>query len=99
MAHQPLIDGLEFARAASRLQGVWPVAGFGRLRSALSTDAGTLRYELLGVPQEQGRPALRLNLDGALQLVCQRCLGEMLLAIPMVPRHQDCAGWLDGPKH
>ncbi len=147
MAHQPVIDGLEFAKTGSRLEGIWPVAGFGRLRNALSTDAGTMRYELLGVPQEQGRPALRLNLDGALQLVCQRCLGalefplhievslrlaatqaevdaqplesggresivagrkmqvhalvedEMLLAIPMVPRHQDCAGWLDGTKH
>ena len=92
------------------------------------------------VPEEFGRPALRLRIDGALQLVCQRCLGaleyplhievslqlattqaeidanpleaagperivasremrvrdlvedELLLAIPLAPRHERCGG-------
>jgi uncharacterized protein len=140
MSHQPVIDGLEFARAAARLQGAWPVAGFLRLHDALRSTAGTLRYELRGVPEEQGRPVLRLNVDGVLQLTCQRCLGalefplqlevalrlaatqaemdaepleadgpesivagkemrvqalvedEVLLAMPVAPRHQTCAG-------
>jgi uncharacterized protein len=140
MSHQPVIDGLEFARSASRLQGTWPVAGFERLRDALRSSEGTLSYELRGVPEEFGRPALRLKVDGALQLVCQRCLGalehplhieallllvatqaemdaepleaegpesivagrempvqalvedEVLLAIPLAPRHPACAG-------
>ena len=77
MPHQPVIDGLEFARTGSKLQGAWPVAGFARLRDALRTDEGTLQYELRGVPEEQGRPALRLRVDGALQFVCQRCLGAL----------------------
>ncbi|MEK6245677.1 MAG: DUF177 domain-containing protein [Pseudomonadota bacterium] len=142
MSHQPLIDGLEFARTGSKLQGAWPVADFSRLRDALCTNEGTLQVELLGVPQERGRPALRLRVGGALQLVCQRCLGalefalhidvslqlaatqaevdaeplavegperivasrempvrdlvedELLLAIPLAPRHERCAGWL-----
>jgi uncharacterized protein len=140
MSHQPVIDGLEFAKSGSRLQGNWPVAGFGRLRDLLRSTEGTLRYELRGVPQEQGYPALELKVDGALQLVCQRCLAalefplrigvllrlaatqaamdaepleaegpesivagrdmpvhtlvedEVLLAIPIAPRHPDCAG-------
>ena len=140
MSHQPVIDGLEFARTGSKLQGGWPVADFPRLRDALRTDEGTLQCELRGVPEELGRPALRLRVDGALQLVCQRCLGaleyplhievslqlaatqaeidagpleaegperivasrempvhdliedELLLAIPLAPRHQRCAG-------
>ena len=140
MSHQPAIDGLEFARTGSTLQGAWPVAEFPRLRDVLRTNEGTLRYELRGVPQEQGRPALRLKVDGALQFVCQRCLGalevplhldvslqlaatqaevdtgpveaegpdkivasrampvremvedEVLLAIPIAPRHERCAG-------
>ena len=110
------------------------------MRDALRTEEGTLQYELRGVPEEQGRPALRLKVDGALQLVCQRCLGalefplhievslllaatqaevdaepleaegpeqhrrragnagarlvedEVLLAIPIAPRHERCAG-------
>ena len=140
MSHQPVIDGLEFARAAARLQGAWPVAEFLRLHDALRSTAGTLRYELRGVPEEQGRPVLRLKVDGALQLTCQRCLGalecplrfevalrlattqeemdaepleaegpesivagkdmrvqalvedEVLLAMPIAPRHEVCAG-------
>ena len=139
MSHQSVIDGLEFARTGSKLQGAWPVADFPRLRDVLRTNEGTLRYELRGVPQEQGRPALRLKVDGALQFVCQRCLGaleiplhldvslqlaatqaevdtgpveaegpdkivagrqmpvremvedEVLLAIPIAPRHERCA--------
>ena len=140
MPHQPVIDGLEFARTGSKLHGAWPVAGFSRLRDALRTDEGALQYDLLGVPQERGYPALHLRVGGALQLVCQRCLGalefplhidvslglaatqaevdaeplvaegperivasrempvrdlvedEVLLAIPLAPRHERCAG-------
>lgn len=140
MSHQPVIDGLEFAKAASRLQGTWPVAGFLRLHDALRSTAGTLHYELRGVPEERGRPALHLKVQGELHLTCQRCLGalefplrietslrlastqaevdaepldaegpesivagremqvqalvedEVLLAIPIAPRHEACAG-------
>lgn len=142
MPHQPVIDGLEFAKAASKSQGEWPIAGFVRLRDAVRADEqeGTLRYELRGVPEEHGRPALRLKVDGVLPLVCQRCLGrlevplhievllllaatqaeveavpleaegpesivagrempvlalvedEVLLAMPIAPRHAACAG-------
>jgi len=139
MSHQPVIDGLEFARARSRLKGAWPVAEFPRLRDVLRSDAGSLSYELQGEPEMQGRPALRLRVEGALQLNCQRCLGalefpvridvvlrlalsqeeadaepldadgpdcivagremavramvedEVLLAIPIAPRHGSCA--------
>ena len=140
MSHQPVINGLDFARTGSKLQGAWPVADFPRLRDVLRTQEGTLQYELRGVPQEQGHPALRLKVDGALQLSCQRCLGaleyplhievvlqlaatqaevdadpieaegperiaagrempvhdlledELLLAFPLAPRHEGCAG-------
>jgi uncharacterized protein len=140
MSHQPAIDGLDFARTGSKMQGAWPVAELSRLRDALRTDEGTLQYALLGVPQERGYPALRLTVGGTLQLVCQRCLGalefplhvdvslqlaatqaevdaepleaegperivasrempvrdlvedEVLLAIPLAPRHERCAG-------
>lgn len=140
MSHQPVIDGLDFARTGAKLQGALPVADFPRLRDALRTDEGTLHYELRGVPQEQGHPAISLKVDGALQFSCQRCLGaleypmhievllqlaatqaeaeaeplqaegpelvvagrqmpvrdlvedELLLAIPLAPRHERCAG-------
>jgi len=77
MAHQPVIDGLEFARAGASLQGAWPIREFARLREALASQDGDLAYELRGGKDRNDRLALRLKVRGSLQLVCQRCLGAM----------------------
>jgi uncharacterized protein len=77
MAHQPVIDGLEFARAGASLQGAWPIRDLARLRGALASLDGELAYELQGARDRSDRPALRLKLRGSLQLICQRCLGAM----------------------
>ena len=76
MLHRPLIDALEFARSRGRLSGDWPIADFPRLQGALQSGT-SLQYELEGVPEEQGRPALCLTVTGKLQLTCQRCLGAL----------------------
>jgi uncharacterized protein len=81
MSHQPVIDGLEFAKSGSRLQGAWPVAEFPRLLDVLRPGSGSVRYELQGVPQARGRPALRLRVEGTLPLACQRCLGPFEYAL------------------
>jgi len=139
MQHPRVIDGFEFAAAGGRLGGDWPVAGFPRLNDVLAGSRGTLRYELQGVPEHQGRRALRLRVEGGLELACQRCLAaleyplridallllaatqaeidaeplaaegperivgeremrvhdliedEVLLALPIAPRHERCA--------
>jgi uncharacterized protein len=77
MSHQPLIDGFEFAAAGATQQGVWAVADFPRLRDLLASGAGEIRYEINGVRDARGRPALRVRVKGALQLRCQRCLEPM----------------------
>lgn len=77
MLRRPLIDGLEFARAGGRRSGEWPVGDFPRLQSVVQAGQGSLRYELQGIPEEQGKPALRLCVTGTLQLTCQRCLGAL----------------------
>ncbi|MDA8108162.1 MAG: DUF177 domain-containing protein [Betaproteobacteria bacterium] len=81
MPHQPVIDALEFARAGASLRGTCPVAEFPRVRDELFADSGALEYELHGERDAQGRPALRLRVRGALQLVCQRCLGAVELPV------------------
>ena len=140
MLRQPVIDGFEFARTGAELRGEWPVADFPRLQDALHSNGGHLRWILRGMPQEHGRPALKLEVEGSLELVCQRCLGalpfplrigtslqlaasqaeidadpieasgperivagrempvhdliedELLLALPIAPRHEHCEG-------
>jgi uncharacterized protein len=76
-AHQPVIDGFEFASAGATQQGVWPISDFPRLRDMLAADAGEVGYEISGVRDERGRPSLRLKVSGTLQLRCQRCLEPM----------------------
>jgi len=76
-AHQPVIDGFEFASAGATQQGIWPLGDFPRLRDILATDAGEVAYEISGVRDERGRPGLRLKVRGTLRLRCQRCLESM----------------------
>lgn len=77
MSRPPVIDGFEFASAGETLQGTWPLADFPRLRDALASTAGEVRYQVDGVHDGQGRPSLRVRVRGALQLCCQRCLEGM----------------------
>ncbi len=81
MQRRPVIDGLEFARAGSKLQASWPVSDFPRLRDALRDETGNIDCEVVGIPEQLGRRALRLRLNGVLQLACQRCLEA--LAFPL----------------
>lgn len=71
---QPVIDGFEFAQAGANLRGAWPIRDFLRIRDMLAAHEGEVAYELDGVRDGQGRPALRLRVSGRLELRCQRCL-------------------------
>jgi uncharacterized protein len=77
MSQQPVIDGFEFASAGATQQGVWPLADFPRLRDMIAAAAGEVAYQISGVRDERGRPALRLKVRGTLPLRCQRCLETM----------------------
>jgi len=76
-AHQPVIDGFEFASAGATQQGVWPLGDFPRLRDMLAAESGEVKYEVSGVRDERGRPGLRLRVRGTITLRCQRCLEPM----------------------
>lgn len=70
----PYIDGFEFAALGGRRTGTWAVADLPRLRERLATLDGELRFQIDGVSDGQGRPALHLVVTGILHLTCQRCL-------------------------
>ncbi len=77
MPHASAIDGFEFARCGSKLSGSRPAGEFPRLRESLVSAQGVIQYALEGLPLVQGRPALRLQVSGDLELQCQRCLGRL----------------------
>ena len=70
----PVIDGFEFASAGASLEGALPIRDFPRLQDLLAGRDGEIAFEVEGVRDERGRPALRLNVRGRLELRCQRCL-------------------------
>lgn len=77
MSAQAVIDSLEFARAELELQGSLPVSGLARLQDCLYGSAGNVEFAVKGARNGEGRPILRLNINGLLHLRCQRCLGQL----------------------
>lgn len=73
----PVVDGFQLAAAGGRLRGSCPLAALQRLQQALHSNAGKLEYEVRGLHDAEDRPALQLRITGALELICQRCLGAL----------------------
>jgi uncharacterized protein len=78
---QPVIDGFEFASAGASLTGALPIRDFRRLRDMLAEHEGDVAYEVEGMHDERGRPALRLKVRGRLELHCQRCLEALTFEV------------------
>lgn len=134
-------DPFRFAAESRSIEGELAVADLLRLSDVLASTAGQLSWRVEGFMvdgAETAEPRLRLRVDGALELRCQRCLGglawplridtllqpvrsgqpipeeeledeevdaieieaeldvlalledEILLALPLAPRHQVC---------
>ena len=80
----PVVDGFQLAAAGGRVSGSCAVAALERLQGALHANSGELDYELRGLhdaQNHQNHPALRLQVSGALELTCQRCLGALLFRL------------------
>ena len=134
MSQAGVIDGLQFARAASEQRGVLGLEQLQRLAKMQCSTQG-LEYHLRGERASNGERCLQLSVRGSVQLICQRCLDplpvpiaidaelqlaenlreiaeadddidrvlasrrldvaqlvedEVILALPMVPRHEAC---------
>jgi uncharacterized protein len=88
--HMPgeiMIDSLKFAQRGEHLAGRVSVASLTRLESALFSAEGELEYAIDGVLQPDGKPALQGIIRGALQLICQRCLGPFPFCLNLVHRY------------
>ena len=77
MSARAVIDSLEFARSGGQLRGEARVAQLERLADSLFDSGGGLKYQLAGGCDARGRPRLQLTVEGAINLRCQRCLGNL----------------------
>jgi uncharacterized protein len=78
MSSRPVIDALDFARNAGALHGKIAISALERLQDYLIENSGELQYEVAGVLNSDGKPALRISAGGLIRLRCQRCLGELV---------------------
>jgi uncharacterized protein len=77
MFEQPVIEPARFARSRGRLEGTLQVAQLPRVADLVFDGAGTVRYVVSGYVDDRGYSALHVELDGELNLRCQRCLGPL----------------------
>ena len=72
-----VIDSLDFACNAEVCRGKIAIAGFQRLQDYLANNSGELEYAVTGALDANGRPVLRVDIQGVVSLQCQRCLEEL----------------------
>lgn len=80
-----VIDSLEFARRHGTLSGRLQLNTLPRLAEALFDASGSLDFEVSG-ETAGGEAFLAVKLEGALPLICQRCLGALAFALSVRSR-------------
>lgn len=82
MQHE-LLETANFIRQVERnssFEGVWPVAKFERLKALLNSDQGEVQVSLK-FGDRAGIACLRGNVSAELDVLCQRCLQPMTIAV------------------
>jgi len=69
-----VIDAFTFSRLEEQRSGSILVADLPRLTEESANADGALDWSLQGGKDELGHPQLKLSVNGAVQLMCQRCL-------------------------
>jgi uncharacterized protein len=86
MFTRPFIDSLDFAHRGGELIGEVPVAELPRMADLLADFEGKISYILRGFEGKDGKPQLKLTLDGVCNLRCQRCLSALNYPFKLVAR-------------
>lgn len=69
-----VIDAFTFSRLEEQRSGSILVADLPRLAEESANTDGALGWSLQGGKDKLGHPQLKLSVNGAVQLMCQRCL-------------------------
>ncbi|MEO7464566.1 MAG: YceD family protein, partial [Nitrosospira sp.] len=76
-----VIDVFDFARTAAAHHGKIKLSELKRLQDCLVGNSGELNYTIRGALDREGKPILRIVIQGSINLRCQRCLGELMHAL------------------
>ncbi len=91
----PVVDSVQFAKQHKVVRCSVPVSEFKRLAQLVLDKDGEFDVRLEGFEDAEGRPCLRLHVDGSMTVACQRCLEPLALEIAsdrsfvLVEREQD----------
>ncbi|WP_153115658.1 YceD family protein [Rhodocyclus tenuis] len=86
MSQQIVIDSLAFVQEAGSLQGELRIAQLSRTHDWLAQTSGAVAYRVSAVSGERGQSQLKIEVDGVLQLRCQRCLEAMEYSLQLNSR-------------
>jgi uncharacterized protein len=69
-------DAFDLARRGASITGQMDAASLPRVADRLDPEGGDARiaWRIIGTTDASGHPALEVGIDGAVPLVCQRCL-------------------------
>lgn len=81
----PSLDLTRAARQAFDLEGRLPVKSMPRLAAALASDTGTAEFDLQAGVDLGRRVVVSGRIDAELELICQRCLGPVKIALHAEP--------------
>ncbi|CAG0968738.1 Large ribosomal RNA subunit accumulation protein YceD [Methylophilaceae bacterium] len=73
-----VINNIEFAQKALEIHDIIPLLQFSRLGDSLASTSGELDCRLSGGKGVNNIAYLQLQVQGRLQLVCQRCLQPLV---------------------
>ena len=75
-----MFDAFRLARERGSLRGSFDAAASERLDDWLAPGEAPIAWSIAGTTDARGRPALAIELDGAVPLACQRCLAPIAVA-------------------
>jgi uncharacterized protein len=74
-------DAFDLAARGARIEGSFDARLRPRLADRLAPGPATVAYRVSGTVDAFGRPALTVELDGTVPLICQRCLEAFALPV------------------
>ena len=74
-------DAYRLVRERGILTGTLDVEASERLEDRTAPGPGAVTWRIEGTVDETGRPAIAIEIEGAVPVTCQRCLGDFPLAV------------------